>query len=110
MSVMEKLNSPPGSLPEPILNRLSPSKSALAKTALVTLLALGLLAKGIYTISCHHSSSHSLYDTSVDICPQVSELIPQRDHALWETLGSIYGTESFKLKAADWLSEAVQVP
>lgn len=74
------------------------------KSAIVTLVAvLGLCA--------WHSFNHVDVHLSNDgVCPQVSELIPDKNYALWESLSSTYSTDMFKLKAVDWLSGAVQIP
>jgi len=47
---------------------------------------------------------------NADICPQVSELIPTSNFALWKTLGDTYGTDAFKMRAVDWLAGAVRIP
>ncbi|KIK98243.1 hypothetical protein PAXRUDRAFT_824097 [Paxillus rubicundulus Ve08.2h10] len=88
---------------------LSRTSSIPTKTALIAFVAIAitLLARGTQ-VFCNHGRPDVL--TNADVCPQVSELIPQKNNALWETLSIIYGTEAFKTKAIDWLSGAVQVP
>ncbi|KAH7929100.1 carboxypeptidase S [Leucogyrophana mollusca] len=62
------------------------------------------LAKGF---SHFHDSGREL---STGVCPQVAELVPQKNGALWESLGSIYGTDKFKMRAVNWLGGAVRIP
>ncbi|KAF9240733.1 hypothetical protein BU15DRAFT_73956 [Melanogaster broomeanus] len=99
-------------LPAPTPGQIrAPSRmsSISTKTAVIALaaLAITLLARGT-RIFCNHGVSDDL--TNADVCPQVSELLPQKNSALWEMLSTTYGTEAFKMKAVDWLSGAVQVP
>ncbi|KAH7909068.1 hypothetical protein BJ138DRAFT_1181272 [Hygrophoropsis aurantiaca] len=50
------------------------------------------------------------YDASAGVCPQVGELLPQKNGALWKSLGNIYATDKFKMRAVDWLGGAVRIP
>ncbi|KAI5987097.1 hypothetical protein EDD15DRAFT_1509304 [Pisolithus albus] len=54
----------------------------------------------------HHGGTEAF----ANVCPQVPELIPQKNLDIWESLGATYDTDAFKAKAVNWLSEAVQVP
>lgn len=90
-------------LPEPVSAR--PQLKGPKKTALAVLVAiLGLLA------CAWHSFDHNDHISTDDVCPQTPELVPDKNYALWESLSNIYSTNSFKLKAVDWLSGAVRVP
>ncbi|KAH8116277.1 hypothetical protein DFH11DRAFT_1199323 [Phellopilus nigrolimitatus] len=44
------------------------------------------------------------------LCPQVEQLLPERNKALWDAVGDQFGTDAFKEKAVDWLGGAVRVP
>ncbi|KAH8116276.1 carboxypeptidase S [Phellopilus nigrolimitatus] len=44
------------------------------------------------------------------LCPQVEQLLPERNKVLWDAVGERFGTDAFKEKAIDWLSGAVRVP
>ncbi|KAG7093667.1 hypothetical protein E1B28_007326 [Marasmius oreades] len=44
------------------------------------------------------------------LCPQVNVLVPVVNRGLWESLGDVYRTEEFRLRAIGWLSGAVNVP
>ena len=90
----------PGPLPEPVSAQSSSSNPKIF-IALIVTLAL-LLAKCTW-----YGFDRGSID---DICPQVSELIPEKNHELWMSLSSIYSADSFKLKAVNWLSGAIQVP
>ncbi|KIJ65653.1 hypothetical protein HYDPIDRAFT_88243 [Hydnomerulius pinastri MD-312] len=87
----------------------SKTSSISTKTALIAfaVLATTLLVKGTH-IFCQNSVPHDL--TNVEVCPQASELIPEKNNAIWTKLSNTYGTETFKMKAVDWLSGAVQIP
>ncbi|KAL4076563.1 hypothetical protein V8B97DRAFT_2102693 [Scleroderma yunnanense] len=94
----------PGQLPEPISTQ--PSLKSSKKAVLLALIAiLGLLAK--CTWNGFDYTHHGPHDY---VCPQASVLIPEKNYELWETLNSTFSIGSFKLKAVDWLSGAVQVP
>lgn len=47
---------------------------------------------------------------SDDLCPQAAPLTPSKYKDVWEDLGSMYGTDDFKMKAVDWLAGAVRIP
>ena len=64
----------------------------------------------ILSLLAWHSFDHIDHEFIDDVCPQVSKLIPEKNYELWESLSNAYSTDSFKLKAIDWLSGAVQVP
>jgi Gly-Xaa carboxypeptidase len=44
------------------------------------------------------------------LCPQVDQLMPVKHADLYEQLGSLIGTESYKQRAIDWLAGAVRIP
>jgi len=90
----------PGPLPEPVSARSSSSSSKNIFIALIVTLAL--LAKCTW---------YGFDRGSIDnVCSQVSELIPEKNYELWKSLSSTYSTDSFKFKAVNWLSGAIQVP
>ncbi|KAI0731172.1 carboxypeptidase S [Earliella scabrosa] len=43
-------------------------------------------------------------------CPQVSPIVPQKNAALWNSLGGTFGSDAFKARAVEWLGGAVRVP
>ncbi|KAG0709347.1 hypothetical protein DFH29DRAFT_1027583 [Suillus ampliporus] len=45
-----------------------------------------------------------------DLCPQADELVPEKNGAIWESIGHTYGTDEFKTRAVDWLGGAVRIP
>ncbi|KAG6330630.1 hypothetical protein ID866_8460 [Astraeus odoratus] len=98
-------------LPEPGGAQLSSNRLAsvsIKAVAAAVVISLTLLT----TCICNHRHGpvypHDLVVHGV--CPQVSELVPERNQEIWEALGSTYSTEAFRSKAVDWLSGAVQVP
>ena len=93
----------PGPLPEPV-SAHSPSTSSSKRIFIALIVTLTLLAKCTWTW-------YGFDRDSIDgVCSQVSELIPERNYELWESLSNTYSTDSFKLKAVNWLSGAIQVP
>jgi len=90
----------PGPLPEPVSARSSSTSSS--KIFITLIVILGLLAKCTW-----YGFDRGSID---DVCPQVSELIPEKNYELWMSLSSIYSVDSFKLKVVNWLSGAIQVP
>lgn len=93
----------PGPLPEPV-SAHSPSTSSSKRIFIALIVTLTLLAKCTWTW-------YGFDRGSIDgVCSQVSELIPERNYELWESLSNTYSTDSFKLKAVNWLSGAIQVP
>ncbi|KAI5124192.1 hypothetical protein M0805_005043 [Coniferiporia weirii] len=44
------------------------------------------------------------------LCPQVEQLLPEKNKVLWDQLSDQLGTSSFKEKSIDWLAGAVRVP
>ena len=91
----------PGPLPEPV-SAQSPLRNSKMTSFVAFIAILCLLA--------WHSFRRVNYGSIDSICPQVPELIPEKNYELWESLSNIYSTGSFKLKAIDWLAGAVQVP
>lgn len=98
----------PGVLPPRAGKTLSSGRIAALRTALVVLavFASTYLWKAPYGIGPYHSHQ----EFNADICPQVSELIPKANGALWKTLGDTYETDAFKIRAVDWLAGAVRIP
>ena len=64
----------------------------------------------IVSLLAWHSFDHVDHGSIDDVCPQASALVPEKNYKLWESLSNTYSTDSFKLKAINWLSGAVQVP
>ncbi|KAI6117457.1 carboxypeptidase S [Pisolithus croceorrhizus] len=109
------LSIPTKLLPAPVSTQ---SQSRCSSTRAIGLFAvigaLGLLVNRV----CWHdvpvtllpTFDHGGTEAPTNICPQVPELIPQRDFDIWESLGATYDTDIFKAKAVRWLAGAVQVP
>ncbi|KAI6112592.1 hypothetical protein F5141DRAFT_1291299 [Pisolithus sp. B1] len=57
--------------------------------------AIGLLA----AVGGAGTFDHGGTEAPTNICPQVPELIPQRNFDIWESLGATYDTDIFKAKA-----------
>jgi Gly-Xaa carboxypeptidase len=99
----------PGVLPPRTRRTLSSGGRIVAlRTGLVVLavFASTFLWRAPYGIGPYHSHQ----EFNADICPQVSELIPKSNGALWRTLGDTYETDAFKMRAVDWLAGAVRIP
>ncbi|KAH7890769.1 hypothetical protein F5I97DRAFT_1974939 [Phlebopus sp. FC_14] len=102
----QTLDDLPGPFPRQSSSRSSPFFSRTALIAFAALATTFLIRAG-HTF-CQKNLSHDL--ANADVCPQVSELVPQKNTAIWTSLSGIYGTEAFKVRAVDWLSGAVQIP
>ncbi|KIK37885.1 hypothetical protein CY34DRAFT_15390 [Suillus luteus UH-Slu-Lm8-n1] len=99
----------PGVLPPRTRRTLSSGGRIVAlRTGLVVLavFASTFLWRAPYGIGPYHSHQ----EFNADICPQVSELIPKSNGALWRALGETYETDAFKMRAVDWLAGAVRIP
>ena len=92
-----------GSLPEPI--SVHPRSRSSKRSVFIVLTVILLLQ--IKSIWHNFDRIHQL--PIHDICPQVSELIPEKNYELWESLARTYSTDLFKLKAVNRLSGAIQV-
>ncbi|KAI6041920.1 carboxypeptidase S [Pisolithus marmoratus] len=104
-----------GSLPEPI--SMKPLNRHSATRTIYLFAAVGILGLLVNYTWWHDLSTTYLYKFNhggtaalANICPQVSELIPQRNFDIWESLGATYDTDAFQEKAVSWLAGAVQVP
>lgn len=51
----------------------------------------------------HHKASEPL-------CPQVQEIVPQKNEELWDSLSQQFTTNDFEGRAIDWLAGAVRIP
>lgn len=67
---------------------------------------LHLYTRGLYTgLFGWKEASH------IDaLCPQTDRLTPVKHAELYEQLGCLIDTASYKLRAIDWLAGAVQIP
>lgn len=111
------MSAPQGKIAEelPGLTTRQPTPSVSSRAAKTALLAFAALAITFFARITHQRFWHCTQSVLLgapneDLCPQVPELIPSKNNALWETLNEIYGTEAFRLKAVAWLSGAVQIP
>ncbi|KIM59101.1 hypothetical protein SCLCIDRAFT_1039128 [Scleroderma citrinum Foug A] len=91
----------PGPPPEPVS-----AQSSLRNSKMTSFVAFIV----IVSLLAWHSFDHVDRGSIDDVCPQASALIPEKNYKLWESLSNTYSTDSFKLKAINWLSGAVQVP
>ncbi|KAG1746627.1 uncharacterized protein EDB91DRAFT_1118030 [Suillus paluster] len=96
----------PGVLPP---RRTSSGRILALRTGLVVLavFASTFLWKASHGIGPHRPHQQN---NNAEICPQVSELVPKSNGALWKTLGDTYETDAFKTRAVDWLAGAVRIP
>ncbi|OAX43947.1 carboxypeptidase S [Rhizopogon vinicolor AM-OR11-026] len=107
---LEKVDELPG-----VHARISPTKLCKAK-AVVSKIALVALAISVsaYFVKRPFGVTvpigRALEDTSADLCPQVDELIPEKNGVIWESLQDTYSTEEFEARAVDWLGGAVRIP
>ncbi|KAG1881229.1 hypothetical protein F4604DRAFT_1678822 [Suillus subluteus] len=99
----------PGVLPPRTGRTLSSGRIVALRTGLVVLAVL-FASTFLWMAPCSIGPYQSHQEVNADICPQVSELIPKSNGALWKTLGDTYETDAFKMRAIDWLAGAVRIP
>ncbi|KAI6117458.1 hypothetical protein EV401DRAFT_1969446 [Pisolithus croceorrhizus] len=117
MTAKEVLQIPTaaGSLPGPVSTPPSVSRRS-TKVTLALAIVVGLLLNCFRQryweryANLHNSIHANNPGTFENVCPQVPELIPKRNFDIWERLSATYQTDSFRSKAVDWLSKAVQIP
>lgn len=111
---MSQANEKVGDLPG-VHARISTTKLCKAK-AIASKIALVALAVSVSTyfvkrpFSSIPTSNLKEDVTSADLCPQVDELVPEKNGAIWGNLQDTYSTEEFKARAVDWLGGAVRIP
>ncbi|KAG5645625.1 hypothetical protein DXG03_005616 [Asterophora parasitica] len=102
------LNEKSGSGPLlPATGTLQPKRNKLTRRLLVS---LGLLIYGAYFWNSAQPFKSKVVAKDTPQCAQSDVLIPEKNSALWESLGATFGTEEFKTRAIDWLGGAVRVP
>jgi Gly-Xaa carboxypeptidase len=109
---MSQANEKVGELPG-VHARISTTKLCKAK-AVASKIALVALAVYVSTNFVKRPFSSiptgNLKEDVTDLCPQVDELVPEKNGAIWENLQDTYSTEEFKARAIDWLGGAVRIP
>ncbi|KAF5362478.1 hypothetical protein D9756_002470 [Leucocoprinus leucothites] len=92
------------------------TKKSNFKVLLRLLLVVGI-AGSVWAIAsrgnCHNEFiSPAVLETKhrEAICTQADVLLPEKHGELWTNLSTAIVSDSFKLKAIDWLSRAVQIP
>ena|SRR6267154_4459947 len=94
-----------------------PPRRTSSSTGRILALRTGLVVLAVfaYTFSWRAPygigpHNHNSQQVNADICPQVSELNPKSNGALWKTLDDTYGRDAFKMRAVDWIAGAVRIP
>jgi Gly-Xaa carboxypeptidase len=88
--------------------KLSKAKAIAFKITLVT--ALAISASTYFVKRLPNGFPVGTFEDGVDLCPQVDELVPEKNGVVWESLQQAYSTEEFKARAIDWLGGAVRIP
>ncbi|KAG2157824.1 uncharacterized protein EDB93DRAFT_1124887 [Suillus bovinus] len=111
MSAMDKKTNEflPGVLPPRTARTLLSGRIVARRMGLVVLAAV-FASTFIWMLPYGIVPYYPYQEVNADICPQVSELIPKSNGALWKTLGDTYETDAFKMRAVDWLAGAVRIP
>lgn len=106
--VEKKADELPGVNARASTTKLSKAKAIAFKITLVTAL---LISASTYFVrrSLNGFPVGTLKD-GVDLCPQVDEIVPEKNGMIWESLQQAYSTEEFKARAIDWLGGAVRIP
>jgi Gly-Xaa carboxypeptidase len=84
-------------------------RKAKAIASKITLVALAILVS-TYFVKRPLSIPIGALKDDADLCPQVDELVPEKNRVIWESLQDTYSTEEFKARAVDWLGGAVRIP
>jgi Gly-Xaa carboxypeptidase len=105
----EKVDELPGVHARTSTTKLRKAKVVASKIALVAL----AISVSTYFVKRPFGTpiGKALPDvTSADLCPQVDELVPEKNGVIWESLQDTYSTSEFKTRAVDWLGGAVRIP
>ncbi|KAG1822231.1 hypothetical protein EV424DRAFT_1321997 [Suillus variegatus] len=106
--VEKKADELPGVNARTSTTKLSKAKAIVFKITLVT--ALAISASTYFVKRPLNGSTVGTLENGVDLCPQVDELVPEKNGVIWESLQNVYSTEEFKTRAIDWLGGAVRIP
>ncbi|KAG1880394.1 hypothetical protein C8R48DRAFT_683828 [Suillus tomentosus] len=106
--VDKKVDELPGINARTSTTKLSKAKAIVFKITLVT--ALAISASTYFVKRPLNGSTVGTLENGVDLCPQVDELVPEKNGVIWESLQHVYSTEEFKTRAIDWLGGAVRIP
>ncbi|KAG1788220.1 uncharacterized protein HD556DRAFT_907300 [Suillus plorans] len=106
--VEKKADELPGINARTSTTKLSKAKAIAFKITLVT--ALAISASTYFVKRPLNGSTVGTLENGVDLCPQVDELVPEKNGVIWESLQHVYSTEEFKTRAIDWLGGAVRIP
>lgn len=106
--VEKKADELPGVNARNPTTKLSKAKAIAFKITLVT--ALAISASTYFVKRPLNIFPVGTLENGVDLCPQVDELVPEKNGVIWESLQLVYSTEEFKARAIDWLGGAVRIP
>lgn len=106
--VEKKADELPGVNARSSTTKLSKVKAIAFKITLVTALAISASTYSVKRFS--NSFPVGTLEDGVDLCPQVDELVPEKNGVIWESLQQAYSTGEFKARAIDWLGGAVRIP
>ncbi|KAG6857473.1 hypothetical protein H0H87_003540 [Tephrocybe sp. NHM501043] len=76
-------------------------------------LSLGFIVYGAYVWLASERTVDNVFDMSSkdeSRCVQSPVLFPAKNGALWDSVSSTFGTDTFKVKAVEWIGGAVRVP
>ncbi|KAG2157823.1 uncharacterized protein EDB93DRAFT_1238610 [Suillus bovinus] len=91
-----------------VTTKLSKAKAFVFKVTLVA--ALAISASTYFVKRLSNSYPVGILEDGLNLCPQVDELVPEKNGVIWESLQRVYNTEEFKARAVDWLGGAVRIP
>ncbi|KAJ3566922.1 hypothetical protein NP233_g6693 [Leucocoprinus birnbaumii] len=89
------------------------SKRSIFKVLLRLLLLVGIVGSLWTTVfhgKCQSEVTQPVTGHREPTCTQIDALLPGKHNELWTNLSSTIVSDSFKAKAVDWLSRAVQIP
>ncbi|KAG1760147.1 hypothetical protein EDD22DRAFT_955247 [Suillus occidentalis] len=106
--VEKKADELPGINARTSTTKLSKAKAIAFKITLVT--ALVISASTYFVKRPLNGFLVGTLEDGVDLCPQVDEIVPEKNGVIWESLQQAYSTQEFKARAIDWLGGAVRIP
>ncbi|KAI0766929.1 carboxypeptidase S [Trametes elegans] len=78
---------------------------------LVIVFALLTCLHSLNVVNLRLCWSEGVVDASAEAqCPQASVVVPEKNSALWKSLGNTFDSDTFKARAIEWLGGAVRVP
>ena len=87
------------------------SKSTASRAKTVICVALFILSQCLFWKHTEFDfPSFGAQQSSESLCPQATELFPQKNGKIWQHLAETFSTNDFKRRAVNLLGGAVRIP